>query len=365
MFNSVGLDVNGHPHNPMINSGAIMSAALLLHKLDAKKSIAQKFEMIQKYFSKLSGGSYVGFQNSVFLSERETADRNFALAYLMRENKCFPSSDCDIPTVLDFYLQICSLEMNCESMSIMAATLANGGICPTTGERVLGKTSVKNILSMMYSCGMYNNSGQFAFQVGLPAKSGVSGVIITVVPGLAGFATWSPPLDSAGNSVRGVSFCKHLVRTYDLHIFDSYAPHSASHNLRADKYEKKCLQILKLMLAASQGDKQALERAYISGMDMEAVDYDNRTALHLACSEGHLECVRFLVDVCKVDTNIVDRSGMSSLDEAYKLKDEKIIEVLQNKSKKINKNLKDLDEKTGERFELLDTIQEATLDRNR
>ena len=273
----------------MINSGAIMSAALLLHKLDAKKSIAQKFEMIQKYFSKLSGGSYVGFQNSVFLSERETADRNFALAYFMRENKCFPSSACDNRTVLDFYLQICSLEMNCESMSVMAATLANGGICPTTGERVLGKTSVKNILSMMYSCGMYNNSGQFAFQVGLPAKSGVSGVIITVVPGLAGFATWSPPLDSAGNSVRGVSFCKQLVRMYDLHIFDSYAPHSASHNLRADKYEKKCLQILKLMLAASQGDKQALERAYISGMDMEAVDYDNKTALHLQCIYiGHI-----------------------------------------------------------------------------
>ena len=120
----------------MINSGAIMSAALLLYKLEAKQSIAQKFEMIQKYFSKLSGGSYVGFQNSVFLSERETADRNFALAYFMRENKCFPSSACDIRTVLDFYLQICSLEMNCESMSVMAATLANGGICRPSLESV-------------------------------------------------------------------------------------------------------------------------------------------------------------------------------------------------------------------------------------
>ena len=116
---------------------------------------------------------------------------------------------------------------------------------------------------------------------------------------------------------------------FNLHIFDSYAPHSTTNNLREDKYDKKCLQILKLMLAASQGDKQALERAYISGMDMAAVDYDNRTALHLAVSEGHLECVKFLDDVCHVDTNVVDRSGRSPLDEAYNLKDEKIIEVLQ------------------------------------
>ena len=93
---------------------------------------------------------------------------------------------------------------------------------------------------------------------------------------------------------------------------------------------------------------------------MEAVDYDNRTALHLACSEGHLECVRFLVDVCQVDTTIVDRSGMSPLDEAYKLKDEKIIDVLQNK--KTNKYLKDLDDKTVGRFEFTDTIQEEDVE---
>ena len=93
---------------------------------------------------------------------------------------------------------------------------------------------------------------------------------------------------------------------------------------------------------------------------MEAVDYDNRTALHLACSEGHLECVRFLVDVCEVDTSVVDRSGMSALDEAYKLKDQKIIDVLQNK--KTNKYLKDLDDKTAGRFAFTDAIQEEDVE---
>ena len=124
--------------------------------VDPEASLADKFEMIQNFFSKMAGGSYVGFQNSVFLSERDTADRNFALAYFMRENKCFPrcsyirhyipftililfrpaGHDCDINTILNFYLQCCSMEMTCESMAIMAATLANGGICPTTGDKV-------------------------------------------------------------------------------------------------------------------------------------------------------------------------------------------------------------------------------------
>ena len=136
VFNSLQLDVNGKPHNPMINSGAIMSAALLLYKVRPEASLAEKFETVQKYFSDLSGGSYVGFQNSVYLSESANADRNSALAYFMRENKCFPDPNCDIQTILSFYLQICSLEMNCESMSIMAATLANGGICPLSRKRV-------------------------------------------------------------------------------------------------------------------------------------------------------------------------------------------------------------------------------------
>ena len=175
----------------------------------------------------------------------------------MREQGCFPNGPnnagggVDIKNILDFYFQVCmhqkcnnkfefplqtcSLEMNCESMSVMAGTLANGGICPITGERVLANEAVKNVLSLMYSCGMYNYSGQFAFQVlwnvnwkantsdqvGLPAKSGVSGIVLVVVPNVVGFATWSPPLDSIGNSARGVMFAEELVKIYNFHTFDS------------------------------------------------------------------------------------------------------------------------------------------------
>lgn len=189
-----------------------------------------------------------------FLSERSTADRNFALAYYMKENGCFPQETTCLIEALDFYFQLCSLEVTCESAAIMAATLANGGVCPITGERsarlflffgfrkwgrlyfiffvlinfpcifycikrcaplvefqffrCIGSRPCRDVLSLMNSCGMYDYSGQFAFHVGLPAKSGVSGIMIVVVPNLMGLALWSPPLDKMGNSCRGVAFCK-------------------------------------------------------------------------------------------------------------------------------------------------------------
>merc|ERR1711981_435292 len=103
------------------------------------------------------------------------------------------------------------MEITTESLSVMGASIANGGICPSTSQKVLTSESVRNILSLMYSCGMYNYSGEFAFTVGLPAKSGVSGSILLVVPNVMCIALYSPPLDSIGNSVRGQQFCKELV----------------------------------------------------------------------------------------------------------------------------------------------------------
>jgi len=323
-FNEIALDHNGLPHNPMVNSGAIMSAALLLHKVKPELATSEKFEFVHNYFSRLSGMSKTGSQTSVFLSERENADRNHALAYFMREMGCFPES-VDIKNILDFYFQMCSLEMNCESMAVMAGTLANGGICPTTGERVLTTEAVRRVLSLMYSCGMYNFSGQFAYEVGLPAKSGVSGVVLVVVPNVVGFATWSPPLDSIGNSARGVMFAEELVKVFDFHTFNSM---SSKKNPRNECYEEKSISTVKLLFAASYGDKQALERAYLSGLDMNMGDYDNRTALHLACSEDHLASVKFLAETCKVDLNVQDRWGNTPLQEAQRFNRTNIVAFL-------------------------------------
>lgn len=220
------------PHNPMINAGAILVCSLLKTLDKPEMTLAEKFDYVMSFFSRLAGNEVLGFNNAVFLSEREAADRNYALGFYMREHKCYPEKT-NLRECMDFYFQVfktawkqtwdsslrsifhqcfyvlqcCSMEANCDIMSIMAATLANGGICPITDEKVLRPDSVRNVLSLMHSCGMYDYSGQFAFKVGLPAKSGVSGAMLIVVPNVMGICTWSPPLDPLGNSCRGLQFC--------------------------------------------------------------------------------------------------------------------------------------------------------------
>jgi glutaminase len=122
---------------------------------------------------------------------------------------------------LDLYFQSCSILINAQIGARLAGTLANGGICPSSGTHVFDADTTRDCLSLMYSCGMYNFSGQFGFEVGLPAKSGVAGCVLLVVPGKFGLAVWSPPLDDVGNSVRGVELCRNLAKygPGDNHMF--------------------------------------------------------------------------------------------------------------------------------------------------
>ncbi|CAB3362897.1 Hypothetical predicted protein [Cloeon dipterum] len=305
-FNELVLDYNKKPHNPMINAGAILCCSLLKTLIRHEMTLAEKFDFTMNYFKRLAGGETIGFNNAVFLSEREAADRNYALGFYMRENKCFPDK-ANLRECMDFYFQCCSMEANCESMSMMAATLANGGICPTTEEKVLKPDSVRDVLSLMHSCGMYDYSGQFAFKVGLPAKSGVCGALLLVVPNVMGLCIWSPPLDSLGNSCRGVQFCEELVEEFNFHRYDNLKHATNKKDPRRHKFETKGLSIVNLLFSAASGDVTAMRRHRLSGMDMTLSDYDGRTALHLAAAEGHLECVKFLIDQCSVPCDPKDR----------------------------------------------------------
>ncbi|KAM9123297.1 glutaminase kidney isoform, mitochondrial isoform 2-T4 [Pangshura tecta] len=215
-FNKLFLNEDDRPHNPMVNAGAIVVTSLI--KQGANN--AEKFDYMMQFMNNMAGNEYVGFSNATFQSERESGDRNFAIGYYLKEKKCFPEGT-DMVAILDFYFQLCSIEVTCESASVMAATLANGGFCPITGERVLSPESVRNTLSLMHSCGMYDFSGQFAFHVGLPAKSGVAGGILLVVPNVMGLMCWSPPLDKMGNSVKGIHFCHELVSLCNFHNYDN------------------------------------------------------------------------------------------------------------------------------------------------
>ncbi|XP_056145032.1 glutaminase kidney isoform, mitochondrial isoform X3 [Lampris incognitus] len=228
-FNKLFLDEDDKPHNPMVNAGAIVCTSLI--KQGA--SNAEKFDYVMNFLNKMAGNEYVGFSNATFQSERESGDRNFAIGYYLKEKKCFPEGT-DMTSILDFYFQLCSIEVTCESASVMAATLANGGFCPITGERVLSPEAVRDTLSLMHSCGMYDFSGQFAFHVGLPAKSGVAGGILLVVPNVMGIMCWSPPLDKLGNSVRGIQFCTDLVELFNFHNYDNLRHFAKKHDPRRE-----------------------------------------------------------------------------------------------------------------------------------
>ena len=127
----------------------------------------------------------------------------------------------DPEDVLDLYFKQCSVNINCDDLAIMAATLANDGVNPRTGLTVLESDHVRDVLTLMHSCGMYNYAGQWAYEVGIPAKSGVSGGIVAVIPGQLGIAIYSPRLDRHGNSVRGIRVCQEISGNFNLHVFSS------------------------------------------------------------------------------------------------------------------------------------------------
>ncbi|XP_039547148.1 glutaminase 2b isoform X2 [Pimephales promelas] len=322
--NSLWMKTVDKPHNPMVNAGAIVISSLI--KPGVNK--AEKFDYVMEFVKKMTGREYVGFSNATFQSEKETGDRNYAIGYYLKEKKCFPDG-ADMIDALDFYFQLCSIEVTCESGSVMAATLANGGICPITGERVLSTEAVRNTLSLMHSCGMYDYSGQFAFHVGLPAKSGVSGAVLLVVPNVMGIMCWSPPVDRIGNSVRGIHFCQELVSLFNFHNYDNLRHFLKKQDPRRQSGDDMNKSVVNLMFAAHSGDVSALRRFSLSSTNMELKDYDSRTPLHVAAAEGHVDVVIFLTQACKVNPFVKDRWGNIPRDDAMQFGHKDVVKILQ------------------------------------
>ena len=150
--------------------------------------------------------------------------------------------------------------MTTESQSVIAATLANGGQCPTTGEKVMNQDAVRNVLSLMSSCGLHTYSGDFAFDVGLPAKSGGSGALMIVVPDVMGISCWSPPLDDMGNSVRGIKFCEELIKLFNFSKVNKGCQLAIMGTIdpTRNKYAMASEFVCTVMAAASTGDRTAL-----------------------------------------------------------------------------------------------------------
>jgi glutaminase len=210
-FNAIVLDRRSNrPMNPMVNAGAI-----------AVTSLVDGPDPTTRLNNILAGlGRYTGRQPTVdmevFVSEKCTSDRNRSIAYLMRN---FGVLQHDIDETLDLYIQQCSVSVSTSELAVMAATLANGGINPQTGERAISPRSLRDVLTIMYTCGLNESSGQWVHSVGIPAKSGVSGGLMAVVPGRMGIGIFSPRVDASGTSVRGQLVCRKLATMLNLHIF--------------------------------------------------------------------------------------------------------------------------------------------------
>ena len=259
-FNALDLLPDQRPFNPCVNAGAIMMAGVVASSAP-DQSAREITQTIMDLWQNLCGHSApVRFSEATMLSERETADNNFAIAYLLRGRLGLPRG-VDLHKMMDVYLSCCSIEMTARMLSIAAATLANGGVCPTTGEQVLPTEVVKKTLSVMQSAGMYDNAGGFTLQVGLPAKSGVAGAVMVVIPNLLGFATFSPRLDAYGNSVRGVSFCRQLVERFNFHIYDSLSGGrtGCKRDPRASQHSRRQRDLTDLRWAVSHGDRYAVK----------------------------------------------------------------------------------------------------------
>ncbi|GAB4430695.1 MAG: glutaminase A [Cyanobacteria bacterium J069] len=212
-FNAIVLDEKtNRPYNPMVNAGAIATTDLI-----KGNSPTDRLKRILDMFLRYTGRREIDINVPVFLSEKATGHRNRAIAYLMLN---FGMVTDRIDETLDLYFQQCSILVNARDLAMMGATLANGGVNPVTGERAIDEHYVQDVISVMLTCGMYDYSGEWAYRVGVPAKSGVGGGITAVAPGKLGIGTFSPLLDAKGNSLRGIKVCEDLSRDFGLHLFN-------------------------------------------------------------------------------------------------------------------------------------------------
>lgn len=326
-FNEISLeDSSGRPLNPMINAGAITT-----HSLVGTETMnpAERMERVISGLSAFAGRS-LDVDEAVYSSEIEHAHRNLAIAHMLRSHDILTEN----PTgVVEGYTRQCSLLVTVQDLAMMAATLANYGIQPVTGEQVVPKTVVRQVLSVMFTCGMYNAAGDWATQVGIPAKSGVGGGIIGAVPGQLGLATFSPRLDVHGNSVRGVSLFERFSSDMGMHVMNipTVARSAIRANYRIGSGEK-ITQVIQLQgrirfAGAERVIREIVDTHYTGtriALDISRVYSVDEVAQHMLLEimrrMRHEEYTVYLIDQDDTITNLealkaMDVAVLGSIDE--------------------------------------------------
>ena len=212
-FNELSLDPEtNRPKNPMINAGAIAAHGLLLGE---NANPEERVDRTLKLFSRLAGRE-LSIDETVFQSEMETADHNLAMAHMLKKYGILTDSPHEVVTG---YTRQCAILVTVEDLSMMAATLANGGVQPRTRERILDSNTARQVMSVMAVAGMYDGAGDWLTRVGIPAKSGVAGGLVGVLPDQVGIGAFSPRLDKHGNSQRARRAFEQLSKDMGMHLF--------------------------------------------------------------------------------------------------------------------------------------------------
>jgi glutaminase len=293
-FNSISLAPDtGRPRNPMINAGAIVASSLI-----RGTSREHRLERLLGVFS-AHAGRPLAVDDVVYASERDTGHRNRAIGHLLRNFEILTGDPDD---ALDLYFRQCSIAVDCRDLGVMAACLANGGTNPLTGDRALRADVVPHVLSVMTTCGMYDSAGEWVFRVGMPAKSGVAGGVLAVLPGQLGVGVFSPRLDAHGNSVRGVRVCTDLADAFGLHFLRAPRPAPAAIRRQYD-----------LARLGSKRKRTDAERAWLDASGSRARVYDLAGDLSFAGIE--LVARRLVEATPELDVVVLDLTRGARVDE--------------------------------------------------
>ena len=294
-FNAISLEPGtGRPRNPMINAGAIAAAGLIA----GKQPHVRQQRMLDMF--SLYAGEQLAVDQPVYRSESETGHRNRAIGHMLRNFNILTEPP---DPVVDLYFKQCSVSVNCRNLAVMAATLANRGTNPLTGKQAIRGEYVESVLSVMGSCGMYDYAGEWLYRVGMPAKSGVAGGVIAVLPGQLGIGVFSPRLDGHGNSVRGLRVCDDLSSFFDLHLFNT--PHASKSVIRL-KFSAAEVSSKRVRTPA---EAQTL-RAHGSVIQV----YELQGNLALSTTEVVVHDA--MADLASVDTIVIDFKHTLSLNES-------------------------------------------------
>jgi glutaminase len=294
-FNSISLEpVTGRPMNPMINAGAIATTSLV-----AGATRAERLDRVLGAMSAYAGRT-LAIDESVFESERATGHRNRAIGHMLRNYDIVTE---DPEPALELYFRQCSVLVDCRDLALMAATLANAGTHPVTGATAVRAEFVGPILSVMTTCGVYDFTGEWVYRVGLPAKSGVGGGIIAVLPGQLGIGVYSPALDERGNSVRGVKACEAISRDLGLHFLQP--PRVTGSTVRAS---------YTLAELRSKRRRSAAENRLLAEHGSEVRVFELQGDLHFATVEPVLHAL--VDDTRPLRYAVLDFKRVSDVDQA-------------------------------------------------